>query len=95
MSDTSSTTAPRRALVTGSTSGIGRATALLARDGFERDVRVNTVSPDPIRTPLWPAGVGRACEDHEIADVVAFLASDRASHVTGATIPVDGGRRAL
>ncbi|MBN8615859.1 MAG: SDR family NAD(P)-dependent oxidoreductase, partial [Deltaproteobacteria bacterium] len=36
MSDTSSTTAPRRALVTGSTSGIGRATALaLARDGFE------------------------------------------------------------
>lgn len=70
-----------------------------------RGVRVNTVSPGPIRTPIWPDGVadvigkstilGRAGEDHEIASVIAFLASDRASYVTGATIPVDGGRSAL
>ncbi|MBN8616681.1 MAG: SDR family oxidoreductase, partial [Deltaproteobacteria bacterium] len=70
-----------------------------------RGVRVNTVSPGPIRTPIWPAGVadtvgkstilGRAGEDHEIAAVIAFLASDRASYVTGATIPVDGGRSAI
>jgi NAD(P)-dependent dehydrogenase (short-subunit alcohol dehydrogenase family) len=37
------------------------------------------------------AALGRAAEPREHAEVAAFLASDRASFITGAVIPVDGG----
>jgi len=39
--------------------------------------------------------LGRAGNVDEVASVIAFLASDSASFVTGATIPVDGGRHAM
>ena len=39
--------------------------------------------------------MGRAAQVEEIADVIAFVASDKASYITGAVIPVDGGRTAV
>jgi NAD(P)-dependent dehydrogenase (short-subunit alcohol dehydrogenase family) len=68
-------------------------------------VRVNTVAPGPVYTNgASPARidqlgtttlVGRAAQVEEIAEVVAFVVSDKASYMTGAVIPVDGGRTAV
>lgn len=71
-----------------------------------RGVRVNAVGPGFIRTPMIskldddPAThqllvslhpMGRLGEPEEVAEVVGFLSSERASFVTGAYVPVDGG----
>jgi 3-oxoacyl-[acyl-carrier protein] reductase len=73
----------------------------VGRDG----VTVNVIAPgwidtDRVRT-FYPDGIpaevlqgvplGRVGSPAEIADVVRFLASDRAAYVTGAVVPVDGG----
>jgi NAD(P)-dependent dehydrogenase (short-subunit alcohol dehydrogenase family) len=69
-------------------------------------VRVNAIAPGPVYTPT-PSGtefiaalgettpMHRASQPEEIAEVIAFLASPRASYITGATIAADGGRRAI
>ncbi len=85
-----------------------------ARDG----VRVNSISPGSIRTPLLEDGaaqqagpdrtleeviadfgaahpVGRVGTAEEVAELVAFLASDRAGFCTGADYRIDGGLTAL
>jgi NAD(P)-dependent dehydrogenase (short-subunit alcohol dehydrogenase family) len=68
-------------------------------------VRVNTVASGPVYTPIQTAeetdGVGattimaRAAQPSEIASVIAFLASPKASYITGAVIAADGGRTAI
>ena len=37
----------------------------------------------------------RAAQVQEIAELIAFVASDKASYLSGAVIPVDGGRTAI
>jgi len=68
-------------------------------------VRVNTVAPGPVYTRAAGTDLidqlgkttllGRAAQVEEIAEVIAFIASDKASYITGAVIPVDGGRTAI
>ena len=68
-------------------------------------VRVNAVSPGPVytggaeRARIDALGqttlTGRAAQPEEIAQVIAFLLSDKASYMTGAVVPVDAGRTAV
>ncbi|GEP05500.1 SDR family oxidoreductase [Methylobacterium oxalidis] len=81
-------------------------TAGLAQMLAEKGIRVNCVAPGPIWTPLIPSTMppekvksfggntplGRAGQPRELAPVYVMLASDEASYVTGATVPVTGGR---
>jgi NAD(P)-dependent dehydrogenase (short-subunit alcohol dehydrogenase family) len=68
-------------------------------------VRVNAIAPGPVLTAgttpdrIEALGattiLGRAAQPKEIAEVIAFLASPKASYVTGAVIAADGGRTAV
>jgi len=72
-----------------------------------KGVRVNAVSPGPTRTEgtaamgdglqqlAAQAPAGRPAAPEEIAEVIVFLASDRASFIHGTVLPVDGGRTAV
>ena len=91
--------------------GINQLTRVMALALADRGVRVNAVAPGTIATELAAKAVltseeakakimmrtpmKRLGEPSEIADVVAWLASDAASYVTGEIVTVDGGRMTL
>ena len=91
--------------------GINQLTRAMALALADRGVRVNAVGPGTIATELAAQAVltsdearskimmrtpmKRLGEPAEVADVVAFLASDAASYMTGEIVMVDGGRMAL
>lgn len=79
-----------------------------AAEFAKSNVRVNAVAPGPMRTSKVVAAMGpdmggmglttalgRTSDPAEVAHVVAFLASDRASYMTGAIVAADGGRTAI
>lgn len=59
--------------------------------GFTLTEKNREAPPEALRELCAKAALGRAGEAREQAEVAAFLASDRASFVTGTVIPVDGG----
>jgi NAD(P)-dependent dehydrogenase (short-subunit alcohol dehydrogenase family) len=91
--------------------GINQLTRVMALALVDKGIRVNAVAPGTIATELALAAVltsddarqrilsrtpmKRLGEPSEIADVVAWLASDAASYVTGEIVTVDGGRMTL
>ncbi len=82
-------------------------TKALALEYGRYGIRANCVMPGTVRTPIWDERrekdpnvlamlerwypLGRIVEPEEVARVILFLASDAASAVTGAAIPVDCG----
>jgi 3-oxoacyl-[acyl-carrier protein] reductase len=77
-----------------------------ARDLGPRGITVNLVQPGPIDTDMNPAdgpwaeagraatALGRFGETRDVASLVAYLASEEARFITGASLNVDGGYNA-
>jgi NAD(P)-dependent dehydrogenase (short-subunit alcohol dehydrogenase family) len=87
--------------------GVISLTKTAAVEYGRKDIRVNAVCPGFVKTEIMGASLDhmptaadltpmrRLGQAHEVAEVAAFLCSDRASFVSGAVIPVDGGRSVL
>lgn len=89
-----------------SKAGVIALTATAAQEWGRYGIRVNTILPGPVETPMlgtvpdkvtqaWLKGtpLGRIAQPDDIAGAVAFLLSDAASHITGQQLPVSGGLR--
>ena len=95
-----------RAAYCASKGGMITLTEAMAMDHAHDKIRVNCICPGPTRTPMVDTStpeklaryktrvpVGRIGEPEDIAQAALYLASDEASMVTAAILPVDGGMR--
>ena len=87
-----------------SKSGLVGMARSFARELGSRGITANVIAPGFVETDMTSTldekrraeiavqvPLGRFCSAEEIADVVTFIASEKAGYITGATIPVDGG----
>jgi 3-oxoacyl-[acyl-carrier protein] reductase len=87
-----------------SKAGVVALTRDLAYEVGRHGIRVNAIAPGPIETPMARISseeqrqriaanipLGRIGQPEDIGNAVVFLASDTASFITGATLPVSGG----
>ena len=92
------------AAYTAAKAGLIGLTKALAREVGSRNIRVNAVSPGWIETDMTRdlpeeakksmiegAALGRAGTPREVAEAIAFLASERSSFITGEVLRVNGG----
>ncbi len=99
--------APGASVYTASKHAVEGLTKSAALEAAPYGVRVNAIAPGPIETPMLTRFTGtaerkaglisgvplkRAGTPEEMADVILFLASDKASFLTGASIAADGGK---
>jgi NAD(P)-dependent dehydrogenase (short-subunit alcohol dehydrogenase family) len=98
---------PQISAYTASKGALVQLTRTLALEAIEHGIRVNAVGSGDVVTNIWAgkmengsefladhgrkAPIGRAAEADEIAEVAAFLASDRASFMVGSVVMTDGG----
>lgn len=105
----SDTPNPKLAPYAATKAAIANFSASLAQLLGEKGIRVNSVAPGPIWTPLIPSTMppdsvesfgenvplGRAGQPVELAPLYVLLASDDASYISGARVAVTGGRPVL
>lgn len=104
------TGSPNSAVYCASKAAVANLTREMALDFSDKGVRIVAVAPGMVETPMvdrqFPDGPERKhrvmqqypqrrfSTAEDVANVILFLASDKASNMTGAIIPVDGGRSA-
>ncbi|MTV81621.1 SDR family NAD(P)-dependent oxidoreductase [Secundilactobacillus folii] len=99
---------PKSQAYSAAKAGVANYTKSQAVTYAARGIRFNAVAPGYVNTPLLKTlpkettdamigkmPIGRLAEPEEIANVIAFLASDEASIVTGAVVSADGGYTAV